>query len=107
MSQRPQQSHPESGNPASGVTEQAAPPRLDRLPLYRVILHNDDVNDCVYVVETLCELTPVNPGRAVNIMREAHTTGAALILTTHRERAELYVEQFRSKRLTVTMEPEV
>jgi ATP-dependent Clp protease adapter protein ClpS len=38
-------------------------------------------------------------------MMEAHTTGVALVLTTHRERAELYQEQFKSRRLTVTIEP--
>jgi ATP-dependent Clp protease adaptor protein ClpS len=32
-------------------------------------------------------------------------SGVALVLVTHKERAELYVEQFASKRLTVTIEP--
>ena len=32
-------------------------------------------------------------------------TGVALLLTTHKERAELYQEQFQSKGLTVTIEP--
>jgi ATP-dependent Clp protease adapter protein ClpS len=35
---------------------------------------------------------------------EAHETGVALLLVTHKERAELYCEQFRSKSLKVTME---
>jgi ATP-dependent Clp protease adaptor protein ClpS len=78
---------------------------VDRLPPYRVLLHNDDNNDMLYVVETLCDLTPLNPHKATTIMMEAHSTGVALVLVTHRERAELYVEQFRSKRLKVTIEP--
>ena len=78
---------------------------LDRLPQFRVLLHNDPVNEMVFVVETICDLTPLQPQRATAVMLEAHHTGVALLLTTHRERAELYVEQFRSKNLTVTIEP--
>ena len=36
----------------------------------------------------------------------AHKTGVSLILVTHREHAELLQEQFASKRLTVTIEPD-
>jgi hypothetical protein len=39
-------------------------------------------------------------------MDEADKTGVALLLTTHKERAELYKDQFESKGLTVTIEPE-
>jgi ATP-dependent Clp protease adapter protein ClpS len=39
------------------------------------------------------------------VTREAHNTGVALLLVTHKERAELYVDQFKSKSLTVTIEP--
>jgi ATP-dependent Clp protease adapter protein ClpS len=38
-------------------------------------------------------------------MLEAHKTGLARVLTTHHERAELYVEQFKSLGLTATCEP--
>ncbi len=36
---------------------------------------------------------------------ELHETGVALLLTTHKELAELYKEQFQSKGLVVTIEP--
>lgn len=85
--------------------QQPAPPRLECLPPYRVLLHNDDVNDMQYVVDTLCELTPLPLPQATRVMLEAHTTGVALVLVTHRERAELYVDQFRSRGLTVSIEP--
>jgi len=94
-----------SNEVSTGVQERAAPPKLDRLPPFRVLLHNDDVNDMLYVVEALCDITPLMPQRAAAVMMEAHRTGLALVLTTHRERAELYVEQFKSKRLRVTIEP--
>ena len=37
---------------------------------------------------------------------EAHRTGVSLLLSTHQEHAELLAEQFASKSLTVTIEPE-
>ena len=58
-----------------------------------------------FVVETIVQLTPLNEQEAVGRMKEADKTGVALLLTTHKERAELYQEQFTSKGLTVTIEP--
>lgn len=91
--------------PATKTRERPAPERVDELPSYRVLLHNDDKSDMIYVVETLCELTPLTPQKAAHVMLEAHNTGVALVLLTHKERAELYVDQFMSKQLTVTIEP--
>jgi ATP-dependent Clp protease adaptor protein ClpS len=75
------------------------------LPPWKVLLHNDDKNEMMYVVDTIVELTPLNKQDAEVRTVEAHKTGVALILTTHKERAELYQEQFTSKRLVVTIEP--
>ncbi len=80
------------------------PPAVKYLPLYKVLLHNDDVNDMQYVVHTIMELTHLNKNDSTLRMMEAHSTGVALLLVTHKERAELYVDQFASKRLTVTIE---
>lgn len=94
--------------PATATLEQSQtqPPRLDRMPLWRVLLHNDDRNELGYVVETIHALTRLNKMEAVHRMFEAHHRGLSLLLTTHREHAELLEEQFRSKTLTVTIEPE-
>ena len=70
-----------------------------------MLLHNDDVNDMLYVTDTITELTSLNRHDAVLRMLEAHNTGLALLLTTHREHAELLCEQFASKHVTVTAEP--
>jgi ATP-dependent Clp protease adaptor protein ClpS len=70
-----------------------------------VLLHNDDKNDMIYVVETIMSLTPLKEQDALLRMEEAHKTGVALLLTTHKERAELYKDQFESKGLTVSIEP--
>jgi ATP-dependent Clp protease adaptor protein ClpS len=80
-------------------------PKLDRLPPFRVLLHNDDKHDMGEVVDWLTELTPLGRQPAVRIMLEAHTRGVAQVLITHRERAELYEDQLRSKGLVVTIEP--
>jgi ATP-dependent Clp protease adaptor protein ClpS len=77
----------------------------EHLPPYKVLLHNDDKNDMKHVVESIVELTPLDANEALQRMEEAHKTGVALILVTHKERAELYQEQFQSKSLTVTIEP--
>lgn len=96
-------STPPAATPA--VEARPAAPIVDRLPPFKIILHNDQQNDMLYVVETICDLTPLNPHTATTAMLEAHNTGAALLLVTHRERAELYIEQFKSKKLSVSMEP--
>jgi ATP-dependent Clp protease adapter protein ClpS len=75
------------------------------LPPWKVLLHNDDKNDMVFVVEAIVELTPLNQDSAIQRMKEAHDTGVSLLLVTHKERAELYHEQFQSKGLVVTVEP--
>lgn len=98
---------PESGNTgtATATRPKPNPPRVDSLPPYRVLLHNDDVNDHMHVLQTLMELTPLDKERSVLVMLEAEKTGVALVLMTHKERAELYADQFKSKSLTVTIEP--
>lgn len=81
-------------------------PKIDRLPPWKVLLHNDDVNDMEYVIRTIMELTRLNQQAAIMVMVEAHKTGVALMMATHREHAELLQEQFTSMRLTVTIEPD-
>lgn len=109
-----------SAAPAEPVTSQesaaatAAPKRVRKrkpkskppqpLPPWKVLLHNDDKNEIVYVVETIMQLTTLKQQDAIIKMKEAHETGVSLLLTTHKERAELYKEQFESKGLVVSIE---
>ncbi|MCK6485609.1 MAG: ATP-dependent Clp protease adaptor ClpS [Phycisphaerae bacterium] len=89
------------------VATAPAPEQVEprHLPQYRVILHNDDNNTFEHVILTIIQLTTLNETDAVQRTIEAHETGCALLLVTHKERAELYVEQFQSASLTVTIEP--
>jgi ATP-dependent Clp protease adaptor protein ClpS len=82
---------------------QKVPPKP--LPLWKVLLHNDDKNNVEFVVTTIMQLTPLGEQEAKLRTKEADTSGVALLLTTHKERAELYQEQFTSKSLVVTIEP--
>lgn len=95
----------ESGGGAATL-ERPAPARVDHLPQWKVLLHNDDVNDVDDVVDAITQLTSLRRQDAVMRMLEAHTRGISLLLTTHREHAELLHEQFMSKKLTVTIEPD-
>lgn len=104
---------PASAPPAAAPKPTAtAPPKTAprpaeprSLPPYRVLLHNDNMNPMDHVVRSLRRLTPLNTAQATMVMMTAHTRGLALVLVTHKERAELYVEQFRTMKLLVTIEP--
>ena len=84
-----------------------APPKREpkKLPPFKVLLHNDDVNTFDHVIKSILRLTTLEAEEAVLKTLEAHEAGVALLLVTHQERAELYVEQFASLSVTVTMEP--
>ncbi len=76
------------------------------LPPWRVLLHNDDVNHIDQVIKTLQKLMPLSREDAVTRAMEAQHQGVSLLVVTHQERAELYVEQFASCKIKVTAEPE-
>lgn len=77
-----------------------------QLPLYKVLLHNDDVNVFEHVIMSIVKITSLSLHDAELRTLEANNSGVALLLVTHRERAELYEEQFRSCNLIVTIEPD-
>jgi len=111
MASERKKSDSESPGQAGSATK-ALPKKAPRrtppkeLPRYRVLLHNDDHNEMSYVVGVIRKLTPLTKEEATMRMWEAHPNGVALLLVTHKERAELYMEQFASCGLTVTIEPE-
>ena len=88
-------------NPNVGVEEQT---RLT--PMYKVLLHNDSVNDMVHVVHALNKVFQFSPQQCVSIMLEAHESGVSLCKTEPLEHAELHQEQLQSLSLTATIEPE-
>jgi ATP-dependent Clp protease adapter protein ClpS len=76
----------------------------ETLPPWNVLLHNDEVNEMGFVVESLCRFARLSLPAATRCTMEAHKKGLSLVLSTHREHAELVAEQLTSLRLTVTIE---
>jgi len=102
----PPETHEHDGVTAVAVKPKPSPPRPRTLPPYKVLLHNDDVNEFGHVILSILKLTPIPREEAILKTLEAHETGVALLLVTHKERAELYAEQFATMNLTVTIEPD-
>ncbi len=77
-----------------------------RIPLYKVLLHNDDVNEMDHVVKALMHVFGFEREIAVRIMWEAHDTGVALCSIEPLEQADLHRDQLQSFSLIATIEPE-
>ena len=89
---------------ANSTCKPVLKPVNDQLPPWKIILHNDDVNPAEYVVLKVREITKLDEEVAVQKVIEADKTGMALLLITHKEKAEFLVEVFESCKITVTME---
>jgi ATP-dependent Clp protease adaptor protein ClpS len=89
-------------------TETQQEQRTERqiLPPWRVMLHNDDVNDMQHVVAALIKTVPsLTRQRATGIMLEAHLHGVAQVVICPKEHAEMYRERLEGFGLTSTIEP--
>ncbi|WP_026100735.1 ATP-dependent Clp protease adapter ClpS [Synechococcus sp. PCC 7336] len=77
------------------------------MPMYRVLLHNDDYTPMEYVIEVLVQTIPaMQPPQAREIMLEAHTNGSAVVIVVPKEHAEFYKEQLQNHGLISTIEPD-
>lgn len=95
--------------------QQAEPETVEKTrlaPMYRVLIHNDDVTPMDFVVRVLREIFRLDLDRALRVMLEAHHGGVAHVVTEPLERAEFHVDQARSLSrprgypLTLSYEPE-
>ena len=81
-------------------------------PLYRVLIHNDDITPMDFVVKILEEIFHKSGVESFKIMLTAHYKGVAHVVTLPLEEAEFRVDQAHSKAraakypLTFTYEPE-
>ncbi|MFN0138078.1 MAG: ATP-dependent Clp protease adaptor ClpS [Phycisphaerae bacterium] len=91
---------------SSTVTTPETQTRTRTLPPFKVVLHNDDLNSFEHVILTILMVTPLEEKEAIERTIEAHEEGQAVLLVTNKERAELYVEQFASRSLIATCEPD-
>jgi len=76
------------------------------MPLYKVLLHNDDVNSMEHVVKALRQVFKFDEQECIRIMVEAHNNGLALCAVEPLEQAELHRDQLISFSLVATVEPE-
>ncbi len=76
------------------------------LPPWKVLLHNDEVHDMLYVVESLLKAVPLTVEEAIRIMLEAHETGTGLVIVCPQETAEYYQDRILTFGLHCTIEPE-
>jgi ATP-dependent Clp protease adaptor protein ClpS len=76
------------------------------IPLYKVLLHNDDINTMDHVIRSLMTVFHFGHEQSEIIMLEAHRNGAAVCMVEPFEKAELHRDQLRSFSLISTIEPE-
>src|SRR5258708_6713621 len=74
-------------------------------PRFKVVLHKTADKDLMFVARVLMELTRFGSAEAEYRMWETHHRGRSLVLVTHLERAELFVEQFADRGLSASIEP--
>ena len=89
----------------SGPRPPADRPVPRALPRYRLVLVPDRNLDLMFVVRSIMELTRFPRAEATHKMWQAHHQGRSVVLHTYLERAELYVEQFAERGLTLVLEP--
>ena len=79
---------------------------------WKVIFHNDDVTTFEFVISALMRFFAYDYGRALDLTREVHFTGAAVVAVLPFEDAEFKQEQITSVArgagypLCVTIEPD-
>jgi ATP-dependent Clp protease adaptor protein ClpS len=103
---------PDKAGPSGTATAQkqhkkaraASPPLVDRLPPYNVVLLNDDDHTYEYVIEMLGKLFGHDKTKAFKMAREVDTTGRVIVLTTHKEKAELKRDQITAYGADVRMD---
>ena len=62
-------------DPDSGFAAITEKPKLQKPPLYKVVLINDDYTPMDFVVEVLCSFFAMNVEKATQIMLKVHTEG--------------------------------
>ncbi|MBL0927746.1 MAG: ATP-dependent Clp protease adaptor ClpS [Phycisphaerales bacterium] len=68
-------------------------PQTRHPPLWNVVLLDDDEHTYDYVIDLACKLFGHSEQKAFLIAKAVDKQGRAILLTTHREHAELKLEQ--------------
>ena len=81
------------GEGALAVVAEEAAPKLERPPMYKVILLNDDYTPMEFVVQVLEQFFGMEREKAVQVMLAVHTQGSAVVGIFPRDLAETKSEQ--------------
>lgn len=84
----------------------SAEQRARHIPLYKVLLHNDDHNTMEHVIKALMRVFKFELHVCERIMMEAHQNGIALCTVEPLEQAEHHRDQLISFSLISTIEPD-
>ena len=83
--------------------------RTKRLPPYNVIILNDEEHTFEYVIELLVKVFAHSVDTAKELTWKIHSSGRAIVYTTHKELAELkreqVVSQGRDPRMSISKGP--
>jgi ATP-dependent Clp protease adaptor protein ClpS len=72
------------------------PPKPKNLPQFNVILLDDDDHTYAYVIEMLGKIFAYPAARGYQLAKEVDTAGRVIVLTTHKELAELKRDQIHA-----------
>ncbi|MGL4419895.1 MAG: hypothetical protein ACRCZF_04450 [Gemmataceae bacterium] len=81
------------------------PPSASPQPRYQVLLPRSTETSLLQVVRVMRELTRFAEAEAYFRMWDAQLNGQSVVIETHLERAELYVEQFADRGVQVNLQP--
>lgn len=70
------------------IFQPSSDPQVDQGPLYKVIIHNDDVTPMDFVIRILLRVFFVSGPAAVQIMFAAHHNGSAYVQTLPKAEAQ-------------------
>ncbi|MEZ4618214.1 MAG: ATP-dependent Clp protease adaptor ClpS [Caldilineaceae bacterium] len=88
------------------------PPADVTAPLYKVLIHNDDVTPLDYVIRILCRIFMLSQELAEHVAETAHTEEVAIVVIRPKSEAEKLVETARLQAradgfpLTFSIEPD-
>src|ERR1051325_10957430 len=75
---------------------ESAPPKPKNLPLFNVILLDDADHTYDYVIEMLAKVLAYPFERGYQLAKEVDSAGRVILLTTHKELAELKRDQIHA-----------
>ncbi|MFA7236188.1 MAG: ATP-dependent Clp protease adaptor ClpS [Phycisphaeraceae bacterium] len=92
--------------PGAGARPGAVHQRVERLPRWRIVLHDDEVHEPMEMIDLIASSLPMSRYAVIRRVLETHHKGTAVLMFAHRELAELYYLQLSKQNLIVTIERE-